>query len=276
MHAGPAAETVVQSVHVINAAVSKMVAAALWASPLGVGSLIAASILRACNLWQTAAALGLWAATVVIALAVFGLLILPALLLALTGRSPIKTAKAFAQSLLLAFGTSSSAASLPLAMQAARDLGCDDAVVSVFLPMGVAINMNGTALYEAVTAIFIAQAHGVALGFAELLTVATTASLAAVGAPAIPSAGLVTMMIVLQAVGLDAYAGDLAAILALDWALDRVRTVVNLLGDGFGCVAVDAALKRGGARGGDRGQKLSRGEGVGYVQLAPLTDQDQV
>jgi Na+/H+-dicarboxylate symporter len=84
----------------------------------------------------------------------------------------------------------------------------------------------------------------VALSPAELVVVALTASLAAVGAPAIPSAGLVTMIIVLQAVGLERFSGDLAAILAADVLLDRCRTAVNLLGDAYGVVAVDATLRR--------------------------------
>ena len=90
--------------------------------------------------------------------------------------------------------------------QSAKDLGCEEATVNFCLPLGTTVNMNGTALYEATTAIFVAQAHGVHLGPADLLVVALTASLAAVGAPAIPSAGLVTMLVVLQAVSLGQYA----------------------------------------------------------------------
>lgn len=162
-------------------------------------------------------------------------------------QSPLRVASHFGQAALFAFGTSSSAASLPLAMAGAREAGCADAVVSFFLPLGISINMTGTALYEATTAVFIAQAHGVHLGIAQMVVVAVTASLAAVGAPAIPSAGLVTMLIVLQAVGLDQFSGDLAVILAVDWILDRLRTLVNLMGDAFGCVVVDSLMRRGGA-----------------------------
>ncbi|KAL4419638.1 hypothetical protein ABPG77_008579 [Micractinium sp. CCAP 211/92] len=260
---GPAADGLVKTIGVLNAAVQRMVMAALWLSPLGIGSLIAASLLRACDLLGTLAALGLWVATVLAGLAFFALLALPLLLWAVTGRSPLAVARAFAQSLLMAFGTSSSAAALPLAMQAAKDLGCEEPTVHFFLPLGTTVNMNGTALYEATTAIFIAQAHGVHLNVAELLVVALTASLAAVGAPAIPSAGLVTMLIVLQAVSLDQYASDLAVILAIDWLLDRVRTVVNLLGDAFGCVIVDDVMRRHRQRAGP----ASDGKQIPYIQL---------
>ncbi|KAL4443245.1 hypothetical protein ABPG75_010982 [Micractinium tetrahymenae] len=258
---GSSADGLIKTIGALNAAVQRMVSAALWLSPLGIGSLIAASLLRACDLLGTLAALGLWVATVLAGLAFFALLALPLLLWAVTGRSPLAVARAFAQSLLMAFGTSSSAAALPLAMQAAKDMGCDEPTVNFFLPLGTTVNMNGTALYEAVTAIFIAQAHGVHLNVAELLVVALTASLAAVGAPAIPSAGLVTMLIVLQAVSLEQYASDLAVILAIDWLLDRVRTVVNLLGDAFGCVMVDDLMRRRRQRGGTADKQIP------YIQL---------
>jgi Na+/H+-dicarboxylate symporter len=91
--------------------------------------------------------------------------------------------------------------------------------------------MNGTALYESLTVLFIAQLHGVHLGIGGTLVVALTATIAAVGAAAIPSAGLVTMLIVLQAAGLEEFAGDVGVLAALDWFLDRCRTAVNVEGD---------------------------------------------
>ncbi|KAL4854233.1 Excitatory amino acid transporter [Chlorella vulgaris] len=258
---GAPAQPLIKAVGVLNAAVQRMVMAALWVSPLGIGSLIAASILKACDLLGTLAALGLWVATVVSGLAIFTCLVLPLALWATTGRSPLAVARLFAQPLLMAFGTSTSAAALPLAMQCAKEAGCAEATVDFFLPLGTAVNMCGTALYEATTAIFIAQAHGVSLDAAQLLVVAVTASLAAVGAPAIPSAGLVTMLIVLQAVNLERYAADLAIILAVDWLLDRVRTAVNLLADVFGVVMVDHLMQRGVHSGGEGGKQIP------YVQL---------
>ena len=123
---------------------------------------------------------------------------LPAVLWAVARRPPLATARAFSRALAVAFGTSSTAAALPVAMDCARALGCAPAVVDFVLPLGTTVNMNGTALYEALTVIFLAQAHGVALGAAGVAIVAVTATLAAVGAAAIPSAGLVTMLMVLQ------------------------------------------------------------------------------
>ena len=99
------------------------------------------------------------------------------------------------------------------------------------LPLGATLNMNGTALYEALTVLFIAQTHDVDLSFGTTLVVAATSTVAAVGAAAIPSAGLVTMLLVLQAAGLARFSDDVGALVALDWFLDRVRTVVNVEGD---------------------------------------------
>jgi Na+/H+-dicarboxylate symporter len=108
---------------------------------------------------------------------------------------------------------------------------------SFVLPLGATINMDGTALYEAVAAIFIAQAYGIHLGPAEQLIIFFTATLAAVGAAAIPEAGLVTMAMVLTAVGLPIE--GIGTILAIDWFLDRCRTTVNVWGDGVGAAAID-------------------------------------
>jgi solute carrier family 1 (high affinity glutamate transporter) protein 2 len=108
--------------------------------------------------------------------------------------------------------------------------------------------MDGTALYEATAVLFIAQVHGVELGAIGTVVVALTATLAAVGAPAIPSAGLVTMLMVLSAVGMDDFAGDIAVLLACDWLLDRCRSVVNVVGDVACCVLVAQLTQRAAER----------------------------
>merc|ERR1712078_244497 len=157
------------------------------------------------------------------------------------------------------FVTDSSTAALPVTLECARALGVPDPVSRFVLPLGATINMNGTALYEALTVIFIAQVHGVDLGLGGTLVVVLTSALAAVGAAAIPSAGLVTMLLVLQAAGLERFSGDVAIIFTVDWFLDRCRTVVNIAGDAFGvCVvehwtrALDLNPGTGGPRDDDR------------------------
>ncbi|KAG2490985.1 hypothetical protein HYH03_010658 [Edaphochlamys debaryana] len=236
---GPEAAPMVQLIGIFNDAIGKIVGWVIWTSPVGIASLILTSICRACNLTSTLVALGLFIVTVLLGLGLWAGLALPALFWATTRRNPAAVYRGFSQAMATAFGTDSSNATLPITMRSAVELGCDPRIVQFFLPLGTTVNMNGTALYEAITVIFIAQAHGVALGFAGTLIVALTATLAAVGAAGIPSAGLVTMLMVLQAVELEQFAGDIAIILAVDWFLDRCRTVVNVLGDAFGTVIID-------------------------------------
>jgi Na+/H+-dicarboxylate symporter len=133
--------------------------------------------------------------------------------------------------------TDSSSATLPVTMECVGDAGVSDRSAGFVLPLGATINMDGTALYEAVAAIFIAQSVGIELGGPELVIVFLTATLAAVGAPGIPEAGLVTLVIVLTAVGLPA--AGIGTILAIDWFLDRERTAVNVFGDAVGAAVID-------------------------------------
>ncbi|MEC9340607.1 MAG: cation:dicarboxylase symporter family transporter, partial [Pseudomonadota bacterium] len=144
------------------------------------------------------------------------------------------------RALMTAFGTASSSATLPLTMECAREQGVDDRSVRFVLPLGSTVNMNGTALYEAVAALFIAQAYGLELSMAQQSVVLITASLAAIGAAGIPEAGLVTLVIVLQAVGLPLE--GVALLLAVDWFLDRFRTAVNVWGDAVGAAFIERHL----------------------------------
>jgi Na+/H+-dicarboxylate symporter len=139
-----------------------------------------------------------------------------------------------------AFATDSSSAALPKTIQCALDLRVPASIAKFSLPLGATLNMNGTALYEALTVLFVAQVHEINLSLGQTLVVALTSTVAAVGAAAIPSAGLVTMFMVLQAAGLGKYGDDVGALLALDWFLDRARTVVNVEGDLFVAAALAA------------------------------------
>ena len=154
--------------------------------------------------------------------------------------------RAYAPSFVTAFGTDSSSATLPVTLRCAKRQGVQDSVANFVLPLGATVNMNGTALYEALTVIFIAQRHGATLTMAQTFVVVVTGTMAAVGAAAIPSAGLVTMLMVLQAVGLSQFASDIALVVTVDWFLDRLRTVVNVEGDAVGVAIVDHLLKEDG------------------------------
>ena len=146
------------------------------------------------------------------------------------------------RALLTAFGTASSSATLPLTMKCAMEAGVDKRSVKFVLPIGATINMDGTALYEAVAVMFIAQAYGITMGIGEQTIIFITATLAAIGAAGIPQAGLVTMLIVLDAVNMPTE--GIGLILAVDWLLDRFRTTVNVWGDSVGAAIVEPYLPK--------------------------------
>jgi Na+/H+-dicarboxylate symporter len=166
-----------------------------------------------------------------------GVVILPLFLYLITGRSPLWFWKGAREALITAFATSSSSATLPVTLRCTtQQLKVKPEVAGFVVPIGATVNMDGTALYEAAAALFIANLVGVELNFAQQLIVFLTAMIAAVGAPGIPSAGMVTMVMVLQSVGLPAEA--IAILLPIDRFLDTLRTAVNVEGDMVGSLVV--------------------------------------
>jgi len=225
----------------INDAMMAIVHLLMWVAPVGIGALIAGRLGEAggfSGFWPQLFSLGAYVGTVLIALGIHGLLILPLALRILGKQSVPSYAKAMTTPLMTAFSTSSSSATLPLTMESLiEEAGVSRRVVSFVVPMGATINMNGTALYEAVAAMFIAQTYGIELGLGETLIVLITATLSAIGAAGIPEAGLVTMVIVLKAVDLPIE--GISLILVVDWFLDRCRTAVNVWGDAVGAAVID-------------------------------------
>uniref|UniRef100_A0A158P6S9 Amino acid transporter n=1 Tax=Angiostrongylus cantonensis TaxID=6313 RepID=A0A158P6S9_ANGCA len=202
-------------------------------SPFGILCLIMGKILEIHDLADTARMLAMYMFTVLAGLAVHSLISLPFLFFITTKSNPYSFMRGLLQAWITALGTASSSATLPITYNCLEEnLGVDRRVTRFVLPVGATINMDGTALYEAVAAIFIAQMNGVYLTFAQVITVSLTATLASIGAASVPSAGLVTMLLVLTAVGLPVK--DVSLIVAVDWLLDRVRTSINVLGDAFG------------------------------------------
>ncbi len=184
--------------------------------------------------------------TVVVALATHALIVLPLILRFVARRDPFAYARAMSPALLTAFSSASSNGTLPLTMACVENRASIDNKVSSFvLPLGATINMDGTALYEAVAVLFIGQLyHGGVLPLEQQLIVAFTALLASVGAAGIPHAGLVMMVVILQAVGLPVEMQ--AIILAVDRVLDMCRTSVNVWSDSCGCAVVAALEQRAG------------------------------
>ncbi len=224
----------------------KITMAVIRLTPLGVFAIIATVISRysgdANSLTQIFSRMGLYMLTVLMALFIHAFFTLHLVIWIFNRINPLRHFKNMSIPLLTAFSTSSSSATLPLTMEAVeyKD-GVSPRISSFTLPLGATINMNGTALYECIAAIFIAQAYGIDLTIGQQFIVVITALLAAVGSAGIPMAGLVMMAIVLKAVGLPLE--GIGLVLAVDRILDMFRTAVNVYGDT--CAAAVIAKSEG-------------------------------
>jgi Na+/H+-dicarboxylate symporter len=211
-----------------NEVILKMIDLIMLAAPYGVFALLAALIVESpsADLFM---ALGWYGLTVVLGL--FLMIVLYILLVfVFTGKKPKFFINGISPAQLLAFSTSSSAATLPVTMERVSEhLGVEEEVSSFVLPIGATINMDGTSLYQAVAAVFIAQAFGMDLSFGVQLGIVATATLASIGSAAVPGAGMVMLVIVLAQAGIPE--AGLALIFAVDRPLDMCRTVVNVTGD---------------------------------------------
>ncbi|XP_047656931.1 solute carrier family 1 member 9 isoform X1 [Tachysurus fulvidraco] len=224
--------------NILNEIIMKMVSMIMWYSPFGIASLICGKIAAIGDLEAMAQQLGMYMVTVIVGLIIHGGIILPVIFFSVTRKNPFTFYSGIFQAWITALGTASSAGTLPVTFRCLEEnLKIDKRVTRFVLPIGATINMDGTALYEAVAAIFIAQMNGIELDGGQIVTVSMTATLASVGAASIPSAGLVTMLLILTAVGLPTQ--DISLLVAVDWLLDRLRTSINVVGDSFGAGIVD-------------------------------------
>jgi Na+/H+-dicarboxylate symporter len=188
--------------------------------------------------------LGKFVAIVLGTTLIHGIIVLPLVLYLVTGMPPLKFFRGAREAIITALATSSSAATLPITMRCVeKNLGVKRDVAGFVIPLGATINMDGTALYEAAAALFIANLVGIELNLIQQTVVFFTAMIAAMGAPGIPSAGMVTMVMVLQSVGLPAEA--IAILLPIDRALDTFRTAVNVEGDMVGSLVVEKLVATG-------------------------------
>ena len=211
-----------------NEAILKMIDIIMLGAPYGVFALLASLIAESPSL-DLFKALGMYGLTVIIGLAIM-LVVYSLLVKVLAKKNPKFFFNGISPAQLLAFSTSSSAATLPVTMERVVDnLGVDDEVASFVLPIGATINMDGTSLYQAVAAVFIAQAFGMDLSFGVQLGIIATATLASIGSAAVPGAGMVMLVIVLAQAGIPE--AGLALIFAIDRPLDMCRTTVNVTGD---------------------------------------------
>ena len=211
-----------------NEVILKLIDLIMLVAPYGVFALLAALVVESPSL-DLFRALGMYALTLLIGLFLMGLFYL-LLVRVFVKFNPKKFLEGIAPAQLLAFSTSSSAATLPVTMERVEEhLGVDEEVASFVLPVGATINMDGTSLYQAVAAVFIAQAFGMDLSIVTQLGIIMTATLASIGAAAVPGAGMVMLVIVLGQAGIPE--AGLALIFAIDRPLDMCRTVVNITGD---------------------------------------------
>jgi proton glutamate symport protein len=226
-----------------SALVIRLVDLVMLIAPIGVFSLIASTITAVAGddparIAQLMGALGYYCIAVVVGLALQTLVTYPVLLKLFTPMSMRTFFTGIAPAQLVAFSTSSSGATLPVTMERCEEkLGVSEEVSSFVLPLGATINMDGTGLYQAVAAVFIAQALGMGLGITAQLTIVLTAVLASIGTAGVPGAGIIMLVVILEAIGVPS--AGIALILGVDRILDMTRTVTNITGDA--CVATVVA-----------------------------------
>jgi solute carrier family 1 (high affinity glutamate transporter) protein 1 len=223
----------------LNAAMMKIVKIIMIYAPFGIFALVASitgekGVDEILKIWK-------FIVTVLVGLSIHAFIILPAIFLFIRKKNLFQYARNMGSAFMTAFSTDSSAATLPITMECIEKKNNVSPQTSSFvLPIGATVNMDGTALYEACAVMFIAQAYGIATSFNEQIIVFVTATLASVGAAAIPHAGLVTVVICLSA--LDLPVEGVGLVWAVDWFLDRCRTTVNVWGDSVGAGVVDTMV----------------------------------
>jgi solute carrier family 1 (neuronal/epithelial high affinity glutamate transporter), member 1 len=242
---GERVDTMTKLIEQANDAILQFVLLLMRIAPLGIFCLVAGRFGRAMvdgEFVTTIVLIAWYSITVLVGLGLHAFVTLPLLVWFLTKRNPYLFMWQMSQALLTAFSTASSSATLPVTMECAtQKAGVKEKAVEFVTPLGATINMDGTALYEAVAVIFIAQFLGQDLTLGQQLVVALTATLAAIGAAGIPEAGLVTMLIVLNAVGLPLKYQ--AVIIPVDWLLDRFRTAINVFGDACGAAVIEGTIE---------------------------------
>ena len=238
-------EVVLQFFQGLNDVIIKLVDVIMLIAPIGVFALIAGTITSIAgdslaSVLELLRSLGFYALVVCLGLMLHVVIVYGGLVHFISPLSLTQFFRGISPAQLLAFSTSSSAATLPVTMECARDnLGVKKEVASFVLPLGATINLDGTAMYQSIAAVFIAQALGMELDFAAQLTIVLTALLASIGAAPVPGAGLIMLVIILEAIGVPS--GGVALILGVDRILDMLRTTANVTGDATVAVLVNAS-----------------------------------
>ena len=233
--------TIITVFNEANELLLKLTGGLVALAPIGVFGLMAGMV-KGMD-WVTFFGVGKFALVILLGLLIHGGITLPLFFKAMSDRPLIPFVKMMEPALLSAFSTSSSSATLPITMECIeKKAGVSKEIAGFVLPVGATVNMDGTAIYEAAACLFVAQAIGIELSLAQQLIVFFMSALAAIGAAAIPSAGLVTLVMVLNAVNLPIE--GIGFLLAIDRPLDMSRTIVNVWGDMVGCVVVEGKNAR--------------------------------
>ncbi|KAK5904724.1 hypothetical protein CesoFtcFv8_006259 [Champsocephalus esox] len=230
---GEEGEILIKFFNSFNEATMVLVSWIMWYAPLGIMFLVAGKIVEMENVALLFASLGKYIACCIIGHAIHGLLVLPLIYFIITRKNPYTFLWGIFTALATAFGTSSSSATLPLMMKCVEENnGVSKHISRFILPIGATVNMDGAALFQCVAAVFIAQLNNYSLNFIQIITILVTATASSVGAAGIPAGGVLTLAIILEAIGLPTK--EISLILAVDWLVDRTCTVINVEGDAFG------------------------------------------
>lgn len=238
---GDPGKTVLRGCILINEVIMKMVFMLINLAPYGVFCLLAKLFTR--EGFSAIVNLAIYFSTIVFVLSFHAAVIYSAILYTFTGLNPLKLFKNMRPAMLFAFSTSSSNATIPVTLTAARNrLGADNSIASFTIPLGATVNMDGTAIMQGIATVFIAQAYGLELSMIQYVSVVATATLASIGTAGVPGVGLITLAMVLQQVGLPVE--GIGLIIGVDRLLDMLRTVVNISGDGMVTTVVASSEDR--------------------------------
>lgn len=274
---GEEGEILIKFFNSFNEATMVLVSWVMWYAPLGIMFLVAGKIVEMEDVGSLFASLGKYIACCIIGHAIHGFLVLPGIYFIITRKNPYTFLWGIFTALATAFGTSSSSATLPLMMKCVEEKnGVSKHISRFILPIGATVNMDGAALFQCVAAVFIAQLNNIPLNFIQVITILVTATASSVGAAGIPAGGVLTLAIILEAIGLPT--NDISLILAVDWLVDRTCTVLNVEGDAFGAgilqFFVDREAKRNGAELSE--VRLEGGQSAATPESSPLISKRSV
>ncbi|XP_062995835.1 neutral amino acid transporter B(0) [Elgaria multicarinata webbii] len=274
---GPEGENLIKFFNSFNEATMVLVSWIMWYAPLGIMFLVAGKIVEMEDVVVLFTSLGKYICCCLVGHAIHGLIVLPVIYFIFTRKNPYRFLWGIFTALATAFGTSSSSATLPLMMRCVEEKnGVSKHISRFILPIGATVNMDGAALFQCVAAVFIAQLNNFPLDFIQVITILVTATASSVGAAGIPAGGVLTLAIILEAVGLPT--NDISLILAVDWLVDRTCTVLNVEGDAFGAgllqVYSDKTMDKAGAADPTEKNALDVSNGVRLEEGSPLIRRD--